>query len=109
MIPIAPTVFWGPMAYTVIGGLMVATLLTLVFLPALYVAWFRINPRSNQSSPFLPKFLRLPKAEHGGAGGEKLVYLFGSSVSSAINGRWSEPKSGNTLIPQILKCRVLNT
>ena len=44
MIPIAPTVFWGPMAYAVIGGLMVATLLTLVFLPALYVAWFRIRP-----------------------------------------------------------------
>jgi len=44
MIPIAPTVFWGPMAFAVIGGLMVATLLTLVFLPALYVAWFRISP-----------------------------------------------------------------
>src|SRR5712671_574721 len=44
MIPIAPTVFWGPMAYAVMGGLVVATLLTLVFLPALYVAWFRITP-----------------------------------------------------------------
>ncbi|MEQ1715020.1 MAG: efflux RND transporter permease subunit, partial [Hyphomicrobium sp.] len=44
MIPIAPTVFWGPMAYSVIGGLMVATLLTLVFLPALYVTWFGIQP-----------------------------------------------------------------
>jgi Cu/Ag efflux pump CusA len=44
MIPIAPTVFWGPMAYAVIGGLVVATLLTLVFLPALYVAWFRVQP-----------------------------------------------------------------
>jgi multidrug efflux pump len=44
MIPIAPTVFWGPMAYAVMGGLAVATLLTLVFLPALYVAWFRIRP-----------------------------------------------------------------
>jgi multidrug efflux pump subunit AcrB len=44
MIPIAPTVFWGPMAYAVMGGLVVATLLTLVFLPALYVAWFRIAP-----------------------------------------------------------------
>ncbi len=42
MILIAPTVFWGPMAYAVMGGLVVATLLTLVFLPALYVAWFRI-------------------------------------------------------------------
>jgi multidrug efflux pump len=49
MIPIAPTVFWGPMAYAVIGGLMVATLLTLVFLPALYVAWFRIQPAQTTS------------------------------------------------------------
>jgi multidrug efflux pump subunit AcrB len=43
MIPIAPTVFWGPMAYAIMGGLAVATLLTLVFLPALYVTWFRIG------------------------------------------------------------------
>ena len=43
MIPIAPTVFWGPMAYAIMGGLAVATALTLVFLPALYVIWFRIK------------------------------------------------------------------
>jgi multidrug efflux pump subunit AcrB len=43
MVPIAPTVFWGPMAYAIMGGLAVATLLTLFFLPALYVAWFRIR------------------------------------------------------------------
>jgi multidrug efflux pump subunit AcrB len=43
MIPIAPTVFWGPMAYSIMGGLAVATMLTLVFLPALYVVWFRIK------------------------------------------------------------------
>jgi multidrug efflux pump len=43
MIPIAPTIFWGPMACAIMGGLAVATLLTLVFLPALYVAWFRIK------------------------------------------------------------------
>ena len=36
MIPIAPTIFWGPMAYAIMGGLAVATVLTLVFLPALY-------------------------------------------------------------------------
>ena len=40
MIPIAPTVFWGPMAYAIMGGLLVGTLLTLVFLPTLYVTWF---------------------------------------------------------------------
>ena len=43
MIPIAPTIFWGPMAYAIMGGLAVATVLTLIFLPALYVAWFRIK------------------------------------------------------------------
>jgi multidrug efflux pump subunit AcrB len=48
MVPIASTVFWGPMAYAVIGGLLVATLLTLVFLPSLYVAWFRISPPEKQ-------------------------------------------------------------
>jgi multidrug efflux pump subunit AcrB len=53
MIPIAPTVFWGPMAYAIMGGLAVATLLTLVFLPALYVTWFRIErpqPGSRQKT-----------------------------------------------------------
>jgi multidrug efflux pump len=41
MIPIAPTVFWGLMAFAIMGGLLVGTILTLVFLPVLYVTWFR--------------------------------------------------------------------
>ncbi|WP_026791722.1 efflux RND transporter permease subunit [Pleomorphomonas oryzae] len=45
MIPIAPTIFWGPMAFAIVGGLAVATVLTLLFLPALYVAWHRIHPK----------------------------------------------------------------
>ena len=40
MIPIASTVFWGPMAFAIMGGLLVATILTLIFLPTLYVTWF---------------------------------------------------------------------
>jgi multidrug efflux pump subunit AcrB len=44
MIPIAPTVFWGSMAYAIMGGLLVASLLTLVFLPTLYVTWFGGQP-----------------------------------------------------------------
>jgi len=40
MIPIAPTVFWGPMAFSIMGGLLVGTILTLIFLPTLYVTWF---------------------------------------------------------------------
>ncbi len=43
MVPIAPTVFWGPMAYAIMGGLAVATVLTLIFLPSLYVLWFKIK------------------------------------------------------------------
>ena len=51
MIPIAPTIFWGPMAYAIMGGLAVATVLTLVFLPALYVIWFRVErPRELHAS-----------------------------------------------------------
>jgi multidrug efflux pump len=38
------SIFWGPMAVSVMGGLIAATLLTLFFLPALYVAWFRVKP-----------------------------------------------------------------
>jgi multidrug efflux pump subunit AcrB len=43
MIPIMHDVFWGPMAYAIVGGLTGATLLTMLFLPALYVAWFRVK------------------------------------------------------------------
>ncbi|CAI8912821.1 multidrug efflux pump [Pseudomonas sp. IT-347P] len=51
MIPIAREVFWGPMAYAMIGGIVVATLLTLLFLPALYVAWYKIRePKQDASS-----------------------------------------------------------
>lgn len=52
MIPIAPTVFWGPMAFSIMGGLLVATVLTLVFLPTIYVAWFeRKKPPSGAPEP----------------------------------------------------------
>ncbi len=43
MIPLTRSVFWGPMAVAIMGGLIVATLLTLLFLPALYAAWYRVQ------------------------------------------------------------------
>lgn len=43
LIPISSEVFWGPMAFAMMGGIIVGTVLTLLFLPALYVAWFRIK------------------------------------------------------------------
>ena len=47
MIPLSRSVFWGPMAVAIMGGLILATALTLLFLPALYAAWFRV-PRPNR-------------------------------------------------------------
>ncbi|MBR2692151.1 MAG: efflux RND transporter permease subunit [Aquamicrobium sp.] len=43
LIPIAREVFWGPMAYAMMGGIIAGTAITLLFLPALYVAWFRLK------------------------------------------------------------------
>ena len=43
MIPLSRSVFWGPMAVAIMGGLMVATALTLLALPAMYAAWFRVR------------------------------------------------------------------
>jgi multidrug efflux pump len=43
MIPLARSVFWGPMAITIMGGLLVATVLTLLVVPALYALWFRVR------------------------------------------------------------------
>ena len=50
LIPISREVFWGPMAYAMMGGIIVGTVLTLLFLPALYVAWFRIKPEDGAAA-----------------------------------------------------------
>ncbi|AVT76017.1 efflux RND transporter permease subunit [Rhodopseudomonas palustris] len=49
LIPIAREVFWGPMAYAMMGGIIVGTVLTLLFLPALYIAWFRIKAPTQEA------------------------------------------------------------
>ncbi|MCE4553301.1 efflux RND transporter permease subunit [Roseateles cellulosilyticus] len=51
MIPLSRSVFWGPMAVAIMGGLIVATALTLLALPAMYAAWFRVmRPREEEES-----------------------------------------------------------
>ena len=50
MIPLSRSAFWGPMAITIMGGLFVATFLTLLFFPALYALWFRGRLRSDRAS-----------------------------------------------------------
>jgi multidrug efflux pump len=44
MVPLVRSDFFGPMAVAMMGGIVVATVLTLAFLPALYAAWFRVRP-----------------------------------------------------------------
>jgi len=52
MIPLSRSVFWGPMAAAIMGGLIIATVLTLLFLPALYAAWFRVKrPEAQAAAP----------------------------------------------------------
>jgi multidrug efflux pump subunit AcrB len=51
MIPLSRSVFWGPMAVAIMGGLIVATVLTLLALPAMYAAWFRIRREGGESGP----------------------------------------------------------
>jgi multidrug efflux pump len=56
MIPLTRSAFFGPMAVAIMGGLIVATVLTVLFLPALYAAWFRVHephePRRPESEPW---------------------------------------------------------
>jgi multidrug efflux pump subunit AcrB len=49
-VPLTHSVFWGSMAYTLIGGTAVGTVLILLFLPALYAAWFRIKPTADETN-----------------------------------------------------------
>ena len=65
MIPLSSSAFWGPMAFTIMGGLFVATFLTLLFLPALYALWFRkrLDERSHGGGENEPGELPAPLEE----------------------------------------------
>jgi multidrug efflux pump len=60
MIPLARSIFWGPMAITIMGGLLVATVLTLLVVPALYALWFRVR----QDEPDRAAIVAEALAEH---------------------------------------------
>lgn len=66
-IPLTHSVFWGSMAYTLIGGTAAGTVLILLFLPALYAAWFRIKPTAeahpSADAMGLPDLKRVEAAE----------------------------------------------
>ena len=50
MIPLTHSIFWGPMAIAIMGGLTVATVLTIFFVPALYAAWFGVRRESESAA-----------------------------------------------------------
>ncbi|WP_137155002.1 efflux RND transporter permease subunit [Rhizobium sp. FKL33] len=63
LIPISREIFWGPMAYAMMGGIIVGTVLTLLFLPALYVVWFRIKRPDEKDGPKEEKAEDAPPTE----------------------------------------------
>ncbi|HKT30698.1 efflux RND transporter permease subunit [Dyella sp.] len=70
-IPLTHSVFWGTLAYTLIGGTFAGTILTLVFLPAMYSIWFKIRPgdathgRKDRHAPMQPSQRRLEEVVAG--------------------------------------------
>jgi multidrug efflux pump subunit AcrB len=62
MIPLARSIFWGPMAITIMGGLLIATVLTLLVVPALYALWFRVR-RDEPLAPIVPEHADAREAE----------------------------------------------
>jgi multidrug efflux pump subunit AcrB len=57
-IPLTLSVFWQSLAFTLIGGTIVGTVLTLAFLPALYAIWFKIKPAAGKDPREIAKWLR---------------------------------------------------
>jgi multidrug efflux pump subunit AcrB len=54
MIPLTRSIFWGPMAIAIMGGLTVATVLTIFFVPALYAAWFKVRRQAQTTTDTAP-------------------------------------------------------
>ena len=64
MIPLTHSIFWGPMAIAIMGGLTVATVLTIFFVPALYAAWFRVNRKDAPTATPTPAPAPVPVPAH---------------------------------------------
>ena len=62
MIPLTHSTFWGPMAWAIMGGLSVATLMTLIVLPTLYAQWYRVRPDTPAPAPSSAKDGDVPPA-----------------------------------------------
>jgi multidrug efflux pump subunit AcrB len=65
-VPLTESVFWGAMAFTLIGGTLGGTVVTLMFMPALYALWYRITPDQHGPSTGVPVLHRAPDVASGG-------------------------------------------
>jgi predicted RND superfamily exporter protein len=97
MIPLSQSTFWRPMAVAMMGGALIATLLTLVFEPAMYAAWFRIKPKS-----FVPAATPITRSDasgallHAAANGELDVCL--ERLSAGTNPNTKDQKENTPLM-----------
>jgi multidrug efflux pump subunit AcrB len=88
-VPLTHSVFWGSMAYTLIGGTAVGTVLTLVFLPALYAIWFRVKPAAAvTTSDGVDELARDVRVEPGASSHSTTARAFGAD--------WRRPASWTT-------------
>ena len=82
LIPIAPTVFWGPMAFAIMGGLFVATLLTLLVLPVFYITLYRAQAACGGARRRLaPRWRRLRVRAEAATDGDRLPFSLREKVA----------------------------
>ena len=84
MIPLAGSIFWGPMAITIMGGLFVATVLTLIVVPVLYALWFRVRADSEVATSAPTTSAPTMAADH-----------FPKGMDVQAWARWAQGKSTN--------------
>jgi multidrug efflux pump subunit AcrB len=87
-VPLTHSVFWGSLAYALIGGTAVGTVLTLIFLPALYAIWFRVKPAAVAISDGAEEPARDIPREPGASAPD--------ATAGAFRANWWRPASGMT-------------
>ena len=89
MIPLSRSAFWGPMAITIMGGLFVATFLTLLFLPSLYALWYRkrLDERGHVGATWVTTWAALCRPMSGGSESCRLQSRPNDNVPAAVGSR----------------------
>ena len=97
-VPLTHSVFWGSLAYTLIGGTAVGTVLILVFLPALYAIWFRVKPAAVTTSDGADQPIQDVLPEPGASAPEATAGAFGADWWRPA--AWTPPSVARAGIPR---------